>query len=542
MLNALVLLLMSSLANHVTAGSRQPSEAHLEAGNPYMMPLRRESVPIKRHGKIASFKTTYSGLISVGSPARQEFRAVFDTGSGHVVLPSADCGSESCLAHRRYDMTLSHTAQLINADGTLVEEGEYADQATIGFGTGQITGEFVQDNLCLGPGIRPEAVNESDWLLRPCTDVAIVSAIEMSTQPFKSFKFDGIIGLGLSSLAVSPAFSFFAILASKPGFSPRFGFFLTEDDDKEESELALGGYNPSRLLEPLAWTAVAKADLGHWQVPIIAVRIDGKVLDLCVDGTCRGIVDTGSSHLGVPKTHHKEVAEKLTKEAVDILDCRLALAPTVEIELPGVNITVPPMTYMRRLPLREGVSVSSGKGVTMHPDLVSQARAPPTEGDQMSVLNVNMTTGAGLEVNKTNVTSNSSRSQASELVATPPPLRSTKRFCRPKTMPVDLPAPLGPKLFILGEPVLHRYYTVYDWSVPRIGWGLAANRQNMADPGEEVDRVGSLPDGVDSVLLQKHVQMDLIQAGSLAETDDFALAQVTVQIRRAARVCLTSTY
>lgn len=514
-------------------------KAQLEAGNPYMMPLRRESVPIKRHGKTASFKTTYSGVISVGTPVRQEFRAVFDTGSGHVVLPSADCGSETCLAHRRYDMTQSHTAQLINADGTLVEEGEYADQATIGFGTGQITGEFVQDSLCLGPGERPEAVNESDWQLRPCTDMAIVSAIEMSTQPFKSFKFDGIIGLGLSSLAVSPAFSFFAILASKPSFSPRFAFFLTEEDDKEESELALGGYNPSRLLEPLAWTAVAKADLGHWQVPIIAVRIDGQVLDVCADGTCRGIVDTGSSHLGVPKTHHQVVAEKLTQEAVNILDCRLALAPTVEIELPGINITVPPMTYMRRLPLREGVSVSSGKGVTMHPDVASQSRASPTEDGTMPVLNGNMTADAGASAN---VTTNTSGSVASELVTTPPALRSTKRFCRPKTMPVDLPAPLGPKLFILGEPVLHRYYTVYDWSVPRIGWGLAANRQNMADPGEIVDRVGSLPDGVDSVLLQKHVQMDLFQGGSLVETDDFALAQVTVQVRLRARACLTSTY
>merc|ERR1712232_705602 len=38
-----------------------------------------------------------------------------------------------------------------------------------------------------------------------------------------------------------------------------------------------------------------------------------------------------------------------------------------------------------------------------------------------------------------------------------------KRFCNPRTMAVNLPEPLGPKLFILGEPVLHRYYTVYNW-------------------------------------------------------------------------------
>ena len=34
---------------------------------------------------------------------------------------------------------------------------------------------------------------------------------------------------------------------------------------------------------------------------------------------------------------------------------------------------------------------------------------------------------------------------------------------------VKLPQPLGPKLFILGEPVLHRYYTVYDWQEKKAG-------------------------------------------------------------------------
>lgn len=47
-------------------------------------------------------------------------------------------------------------------------------------------------------------------------------------------------------------------------------------------------------------------------------------------------------------------------------------------------------------------------------------------------------------------------------------------------MPVNFPAPLGPNLFILGEPVLSRYYTVYDWERPQIGFGLAASRQNIA--------------------------------------------------------------
>merc|ERR1719183_887569 len=138
-------------------------EVPAEASNPYLVPLRRESVPVRRHGKIASFKTSYSGEISVGSPQRQEFRVVFDTGSGHVVLPAVECGSESCLLHRRYNMAASKSAALVNVDGTVVAPGDYADQATIGFGTGEITGEFVKDRVCLGSA-------DSDDADAPCME------------------------------------------------------------------------------------------------------------------------------------------------------------------------------------------------------------------------------------------------------------------------------------------------------------------------------------------------------------------------------------
>eukprot|EP00913_Durusdinium_trenchii_P017619 g16559.t1 len=55
------------------------------------------------------------------------------------------------------------------------------------------------------------------------------------------------------------------------------------------------------------------------------------------------------------------------------------------------------------------------------------------------------------------------------------------RHCSPRLMAVNLPAPLGPKLFILGEPVLHRYYTVYDWEEKRVGFSLANTQRNTMD-------------------------------------------------------------
>merc|ERR1719316_1910263 len=127
LLQVLLTLLATSDQNFSSAEVEVPEEAR----QPYLVPLRRESVPVRRHGKIASFKTSYSGVISVGSPKRQEFRVVFDTGSGHVVLPAIECGSETCLLHKRYNMSASRSAALVNADGTDVAPGDYADQATL---------------------------------------------------------------------------------------------------------------------------------------------------------------------------------------------------------------------------------------------------------------------------------------------------------------------------------------------------------------------------------------------------------------------------
>jgi len=512
-----------------------------EASHPYLVPLRRETVPVRRHGKIASFKTSYSGVISVGSPKRQEFRVVFDTGSGHVVLPARECGSESCLLHRRYDMEASQSAYLVNTDGSPVAAGDYADQATIGFGTGEITGEFVKDRFCLGPA----EINESERqdASAPCMDVAMIMAIEMSSQPFKTFGFDGILGLGLSSLALSPSFSFFDVFTkNNAGGHPYFAVYLIEADEGgggEESEVAIGGYNPQRLLEPLVWSPVARKDLGYWQVKIIAIRINGQTMDVCKDGTCHGVVDTGSSHLGVPAPHDKEIAELITQDANDILDCRLIDAPTIEIELPGANLTISPDTYMRRLPLREGVQVGSTKGVSMTPE---EAKRASVESDSMSVLSVNVTVGSPGPGNGTGHAPNASHvhNGADGGVQDPAISQKVKRHCRPKMMPVTMPAPLGPKLFILGEPLLHRYYTVYDWSTPRIGFGLAANRRNVQGPlvaKSEAERRGSLPEGMDTILMQQQlsIAMDSVSADSHGWTDDsledatiFAQVRITV--------------
>jgi len=496
----------------------EPSAAELVAEEvpiiaPHLIPLRRESVPVKRKGKVVSFKTSYSGIISMGSPTPQSFRVVFDTGSGHLVLPSVECGSEACAVHKQYNQSASATAVPINTDGSTVPPGANCDQVNIGFGTGKIKGEFVRDVVCLGEPQQGEQDVTDPSITDPhCVTIQGVMAIEMSTMPFKNFGFDGILGMGLATLALSKEFSFFDILSNSGRISHKhFGVFLTEGEDGEEAEIAIGGHNPARTLTPIAWSDVVMADMGYWQVEILALRVGGQTLDVCKNGGCRGVVDTGTSHLGIPGPFDQEVAKMLTTPAGEMLDCRLADLPEIEIELPGMNITLYPETYMRRLPLREDVNVDSAKGVVM-PEVgeLEKSESSTTTTTTVIVLYDNDAPG------------------------------SVPRFCRPRLMPVNMPAPLGPLLFILGEPVLHRYYTVFDWAGPRIGFGLANTKQNLRDKSQITDRIGSLPEDVDVYLMQ---QSATTVAGSERNADDntdddgdgFAAMQTTMEVSKTAK-------
>lgn len=478
-----------ALVTPSTATSAAKSEERTAGSTPFVIPLRRESVPVKRRGKVVSFKTSYSGLVGVGSPYPQLFRVVFDTGSGHLVLPSAECASESCLLHLRYNQSASASAVPVNVDGSVVQPGEPCDQVNIGFGTGKVKGEFVRDTVCLSKAVALESSSAAGRDSEvPCVTMTAVMAVEMSTVPFKNFGFDGILGMGLSGLALKPDFSFFGHLAaSKTVPAPRFAVFLTDGEAGEESEISIGGHNPSRLAGPLSWTPVAMPELGYWQVEIRAVRVGGKLIDVCREGGCRGVLDTGTSHLGIPTPYDVEVADLLTMPAGDMLDCRLADLPSLEIELPGINLTLHPDTYMRRLPLREDVSVDSQKGVWLERQDGGNQNAT-AEGS------ASLPAGGGSPGNQDVLDDEPSEVQ---------------RFCRPRLMPVSMPPPMGPKLFILGEPLLHKYYTVFDWERPQIGFG--SRSADLTVRQKDDDRVGTLPKDTEVFLLQQ--QSTVIGAG-----------------------------
>jgi hypothetical protein len=384
--------------------------------------LDKQHVPVRKENRTVAHKTAYFGTVHAGYPATQNFSVVFDTGSGHFILPSVACKTETCTKHRRYNRAHSVSAVDIEHDGTPVRQGAAErDQVAINFGTGEVTGEFMDEVVCLHGALAalPAAeAAEPGAALRGhapgCTRLRSVLAIDMTDDPFQLFQFDGVLGLGLEALALSKEYSFFGQMTRlHPRMQHVFSVYLAHREN-DPSEISFGGHNPERLAlgATLKWTNVASPELGYWQVPIKGVSIGGEELDLCKSGSCRAILDTGTSLLGVPKQGARAIHWQLARP-VDYspeLDCR---------GFPG-----PPIVF------------DMGGGTTVQLDAQDYSRPAPAR---------------------------MLREGATE----------SEIFCRSSLLPVDMKEPLGQNVFIWGEPVLRRYYTAYDWGSKRIGFGPA---------------------------------------------------------------------
>jgi hypothetical protein len=410
-------------------------------------PSKVFSVVIERQEdpqSMAGERNAYFGTLSVGSPP-QPFKVVFDTGSGHLILPSMYCHSETCRTHSRYKRSASDTARDIDWNGTLVPPNVPRDQITVAFGTGEITGVFVEDLVCIdGMSSDSEALpgsfvtNSAQDVPEGCMRLRMIAATAMSEEPFKAFEFDGILGLGLDGLSQSNSFNFLHVLRGSVKdqgscIADTFSVFLA-DSAGEDSEITLGGWTEAHLEDELSWTPVESPEMGHWIVKIKSLRVNNEVVSFCDDG-CKAAVDTGTSLLSVPQKAFPEIYEMLRHPTPLEGSCDGA-GPLLHIEFDEFSITLGPREYAQA----EATSMKK-----RHPK-------PKFE----------------------NTHANATPAVRNDL------------FCRPMLMALDMPEPMGPKLFILGEPVLRKYYTVYDAHEKRIGFGRAKHRTVLGSSNNQL--------------------------------------------------------
>jgi len=243
----------------------------------------------------------YFGKIQIGTP-QQEFTVVFDTGSGNLLIPSKQCADEACTSHKRFDAYKSSSAvDIAFADqpDKPVSKGGERDVVSITFGTGEISGVFIKDTVCVG------AI---------CTHANFVVATEESDEPFSLVPFDGIFGLSLPQMSEAPHFNMLDCMVRDKVLKQNIFSVFLGAADAEASEISFGEMKQERMASELFWVPVTNP--GYWQVEMEDITIHNKRQQLC-KGNCQVAVDTGTSLLAGPS----ETIDAITKRITVKSDC-----------------------------------------------------------------------------------------------------------------------------------------------------------------------------------------------------------------------------
>jgi len=272
-------------------------------------------------------KTAYWGEIQMGTPPKP-YTVIFDTGSGNLILPASNCDSPACKRHTQYDPSASSTSKKIEDAGGNPSAGvEMSDgHATITFGTGEVEGEFYEDQFCVGDS---------------CSTARFIGATRETDQPFMSTEFDGILGLGFSDLSLGPGFNIVEDIKNAGSLpSNQFSLYLSDDGD---SEITFGGYKPEYVMSDVVWASVDFQS--YWQVGIEDVTFNNAPTGLCGPSGCQVAVDTGTSLLAGPTDVMEALEEKLgVKE-----DCsNFGELPMLGFSVNGQVLNLRPEDYVDR--------------------------------------------------------------------------------------------------------------------------------------------------------------------------------------------------